>query len=183
MKTTIKTILFSTLLTLSTYAKAQLNAPAENTQTPVGFKADIEMNFIGEGDISDYTTKYDNLVSAEVFFNSLSVKLVVHKKQPQCLSQICNAIFIKPTVTELDVKFVERVGCYDSYHARSRDVLNDQIIEKVIIHRYSQARCPNATEIPKATLYYQVSGISAKNGELGSAWAMAKLLNLIVVKF
>ncbi|MFN9066585.1 MAG: hypothetical protein ACK5V3_05105 [Bdellovibrionales bacterium] len=164
-------------LAIATQAQADVST--------IGFTAEVgELN--EKGEVPLFTDKYNGYDSAHVFFNALLVKITINKKQPDCNSlQICQASATAPEVIYFDVKRVERLGCYDSYVAKKRDIHNDQIVEKIIIQRLANGtneRCQNIKSLPQGSIHYRVIGLNEETQELGWAHVFAKLLNLKALK-
>lgn len=148
-----------------------------NVQAQAGFKADVGQLF-DRGEVSDFTDKYNGYQSAQIFFNSLLMKLVVFKKSADCIqSEACSLMAPAPLEVYFQVKRVERFGCYDSYHAKTPDAVKSEILEQIIIHRFASERCQTLQEI-EGTVHYKVSGLNSETGEAGSAAVFAKLLNV-----
>jgi hypothetical protein len=176
------------LLVLGTQVQAQnaTNATVDSGDgLLLGFTADVgELN--EKGEVPLFTEKYNGYDSAQVFFNALVVKITVNKKQLECnAEEKCTPSLEAPEVVYFDVTRVERVGCYDSYHAKKRDIHNSQIVEKVIIQRLANSkneRCQGMKSLPLATIHYRVIGINSETQELGWAHVFAKLLNLKPLK-
>ncbi len=174
------------ILVLGAQSKAQeAEAASTLSGSVVGFTAEVgELN--EKGEVPLFTDKYNGYDSASVFFNALLVKITINKKQPDCKAgTLCQASVSAPEVIYYDVKRVERIGCYDSYVAKKRDLNNDQIVEKIVIQRLANRtneRCQNLESAPLGTIHYRVIGLNEETQELGWAHVFAKLINLKPIK-